>query len=296
MAKRKKAKKRGRRVPWMKWWTSMDPDTRGRWFRHVGVTVLALTILAAGAMAVTRLQSHVDRQLVESYDHATLTFVDRPSQLVDLIRSDLIADVSDLMTREWTDDHLCRDLAERLEASAWVSLVNFARRTGDARIEVSAEYREPAALIQLGDEFRLVDFEGVRLPGTYLYNPAWKIIQGLSEPPPEPGQVWTGDDLIAGLDVLGVLANEPFSDQVTAVLVDNFGGRRDRHASCIELSTDRAGGRIHWGSAPGMEIAENRVDQKLAILRANFQQTGRVDAGHPIIDITTYPDRFTIPG
>lgn len=296
MAKRKKARKRDRRVTWLHMWTAMDSDKRRRWFRHTGVTVLALTVLAAGAMGVSRLQSHVDRQLVESYDHATLTFVDQPSQLVDLILSDLSADVSDLMTRKWTDDRLCRDLAERLEASAWVSRVNFARRTGGARIEISAEYREPAALIQFGDEFRLVDFEGVRLPGTYLYNPAWKIIQGLSEPPPEPGEVWTGDDLIAALDVLGVLANEPFSDQVTAVLVDNFGGRRNRQTSSIELSTDRAGGRIYWGSAPGMEIAENRVDQKLAILRANYQQTGRVDAGHPIIDITTYPDRFTIPG
>ena len=64
----------------------------------------------------------------------------------------------------------------------------------------------------------------------------------------------------------------------------------------VELATDRAGGRIRWGSAPGLEIEENLPGQKLALLRQNFINTGRADADHPVIDVSTFPDRFTVPG
>jgi hypothetical protein len=252
--------------------------------------------LAASAVAVARLEGHVDQQLVARYGGPTLVFVDRPARLTDLVLDELRATVADHLTRAWTEETLCRDLAERLAANAWVSRIRFVRRTGDARIEVGVVYRAPAALVQRGGTFQLVDRDGIRLPGTYLYNPEWKIIQGVAQAPPEPGRRWPGDDLAAGLAVLAAVDAEPFADQVTAVVVEDFGGRRSGQAGHIELATDRAGGRIVWGSAPGMEIAENHLDQKLAILRANFQETGRIDAGHPMIDITTYPDRFTIPG
>ena len=81
--------------------------------------------------------------------------------------------------------------------------------------------------------------------------------------------------------------------KVPAIL---YGGRRDPRACHIELMTDQAGGRIRWGSAPGSELEENGVQQKLALLRENFSKTGRVDARHAVIDVSTFPDRYTIPG
>jgi hypothetical protein len=121
-------------------------------------------------------------------------------------------------------------------------------------------------------------------------------VQGVGRPPPESGARWQGKDLQAALAVLTALRQEPFGSQITGVLVENFGGRVDPMRSHIELATDRAGGRVRWGSAPGQEIEENSVEQKLAILRANFRDTGRADAHHPVIDVSTFPDRFTIPG
>ena len=46
----------------------------------------------------------------------------------------------------------------------------------------------------------------------------------------------------------------------------------------------------------GFEVEENLAPQKLALLRQNYAQTGRADAGHAVIDISTFPDRFHIPG
>ena len=132
------------------------------------------------------------------------------------------------------------------------------------------------------------------LPGTYTFHRTWKLIQGVRETAPLPGARWGGADVAAGIAVLDRILREPFADQITGVMVDNFGGRVDPNASHIVLATDRAGGRIHWGSAPGSELVENTVEQKLAILRANFRDTGRADADHPGIDISTFADRFVV--
>ncbi len=278
------------------WWASYDFRRHRRLFSSAAFVVVALTFLVAGLIAVARLEAHVDRRLLDRFGPPTVTFVDRPEQLVELAGDDLDKSVSDLLTRDWTDDRLCRDIATRLAAVGWVARVNFVRRTADARFEVGAHYRLPVAMVQQADEFLLVDRKGVRLPGTYLYDPAWKLIQGLGGAAPQAGTHWEGDDLDAALAIVAAVAREPYNDQITAVLVDNLGGRRDPLRCHIELATDRAGGRIRWGTAPGFELEENTVEQKLAILRENYRKTGRLDAHHPVIDISTFPDRFTIPG
>lgn len=45
-----------------------------------------------------------------------------------------------------------------------------------------------------------------------------------------------------------------------------------------------------------MELEENGAGQKLVLLRKNYLDTGRADAGHVVIDVSVFPDRFTIPG
>ncbi len=226
----------------------------------------------------------------------SVSFVDLPEQLESLAKDDLTGALGTASAGEWTGDSLCREMATRLAAVGWVAEVNYVRRRSDALFEISCCYRLPAAIVQQGSEFFLVDRAGIRLPGTYLYDPDWKLVQGVRALPPPPGTPWESKALRAGLTILAKLGGEPFGHQITAVLVDNSAGRIDPRRCHIELATDRAGGRIRWGSAPGMEMEENQLEQKLAILRENFRRTGRVDEHHPVIDVSIFPGRYTIPG
>ena len=296
MARKPKSPRRKRKVHHRRRWASVDFRRHRRLLGSAAVVVAGLTFVIAGLITVARLEAHVESRLLDRFGPPAVIFVDRPDRLAELAGDDLDKSISELLASDWTDDRLCRDIATRLSAVGWVARVNFVRRTADARFEVGADYRLPVAMVQQADEFLLVDGEGVRLPGTYLYNPAWKLIQGVNRAAPQAGAHWEGDDLDAALAIVAAVANEPYSDQITAVLVDNLGGRRHRLRNHIELATDRAGGRIRWGTAPGFELEENTVEQKLAILRENYRKTGRLDAHHPVIDISTFPDRFTIPG
>jgi len=264
----------------------------------IGGTLLSAAVgcLLTAGYGFSRLDDHVRDMMLQQHPSAEVTFVDLPEDLAALALQDLRATVADMQSMRWTDDELCRRTAQRLQAVGWIERVNFVRRSGDAIIQVSADYRYPAAMVQQNTEFLMVDRQGVRLPGSYHYDSTWRLIQGVVSPPPPPGAVWPGEDIQAGLAVLSRIVSEPFAHQIAAVIVENFGGRLDRFGSHIELATDRSGGRIAWGSAVGYEVEENSVEQKVALLRANYRDTGRVDADHAVIDVSTFPDRISIPG
>ncbi|MBI1825401.1 MAG: hypothetical protein HY287_05560 [Planctomycetes bacterium] len=263
----------------------------------VGFVVSIVTVggaLFGGSIALARISDHVNELILADRAGATLQFTGLPESLLVLAAADLQDAVGDLRTRRWTDADLCEVMANRLTQSSWVKSIRAVRRTGDGRFEISAIYRSPVAAIQRGEEFFLVDAEGVRLPGVYTFNASWKVLRGVASVPPTAGKIWDGGDLQAGLKLLRILATESFFDQITGILVDNFGGRSDPRGSHIELLTDRHGGRIRWGSAPGRELEENSIAQKLALLRQNFVSTGRADADRLVIDVATYPDRFIV--
>jgi len=270
----------------------------GRAILWIAATIAGIIVLGGaifgGSIALARITDHVNELILADRAGATLQFTGLPESLLVLAAPDLQDAVSDLRTRQWTDPDLCKMMADRLSQSPWVKSVRAVRRTGDGRFEISAIYRPPAAAIQRGEEFFLVDAEGTRLPGVYTFSSSWKIIRGVATAPPHAGKTWDGSDVQAALKLLRILAPEPYSDQIPGVLVDNFNGRSDPRGSHIELLTDHHGGRIKWGSAPGRELEENSIAQKLALLRQNFASTGRADAGRLVIDIATYPDRFIV--
>lgn len=274
----------------------LSNDRNRKIFRLGGWTMVVAMAGTGVVVAATRTETYVRRELARTNTTPTLSFTNLPEPLESLALHDLTTSTADLLERDWTDDRICKDLAVRLAEVGWIAKVSTVRRMSQARFEVEAEYRVPVAMVSEQGGFGLVSADAVRLPGTHRFDPAWMIIQGVEQPAPEPGSHWAGNDLRAALDMVSLLAVEPYAAQLTAVLVDNFQSPRRAGRCPIELATDRAGGRIRWGSAPGTELAENSVDEKLAILRENFRSTGRVDAGYAVIDVSILPDRFTIPG
>lgn len=259
--------------------------------------MLAIASVGVGAaLGFTRLENYVVAELATRVEPSVI-FPDLSPELAPLAREDLERAAAETMQQHaWTDDRLCREIAKRVQETGWVARVHRARRHSDGRIQVACAYRHPAAMIQSGNAFYLVDTNGIRLPGEYRYDADRPLIQGVLARAPESGEAWTGSDVAAALAILRKIAVQPYRHQITAVLVHNAEGRVDARSPHIELATDHAGGRIRWGSAPGFELEENSVAQKLAILKANFLRTGRIDAHHPVIDISTFSDRFSIPG
>ena len=291
-----KSKRRGKNKSKFAWVNFLSDTQKRRQVGGVAFAIVMVAFLGASGYAVTKLEAHVHHRVHDRAAAPTLTFVDMPDGVAELALDDLSASVADLLEGEWTGESLCSTMARRLTDTGWLASLNFVRRFPDARFEVSGVYRIPQAMVQHGDDFLLIDGQGIRLPGLYRYAPTWKLIQGVSLPPPTPGQLWNGQDVQAALDLVRLIEPELYSGQITGVLVENVGGRVAPSRCHVELATDRSGGRIRWGSGLGMELEENSAGQKLAILRANYGQTGRADANHTVIDVSTFPDRFTIPG
>ncbi len=292
----RKRKRKGRGFAPLRWWTAIDEDYRRRAVVGGVLLVGASACFASAAYGIGRLDTHVRTMAIEKHPAADVLFVDLPGYLASFALDDLYASIDDLQTMLWTDDRLCEAMADRLGAVGWVERVNFVRKTSEAKVQVSANYRYPVAMVKRDDTYFLVDAHRIRLPGSYRYEPTWKLVQGVTAEAPQAGAVWMGEDLTAGLAVLDRIARESFAYQVTGVHVENYAGRVDPYRSHILLATDRSEGRIAWGSALGQEVEENFAEQKLALLRANYRETGRVDADHLVIDISTFPDRITVPG
>ncbi len=292
--KPKSARRKGRKSS-PGWFASLDDDRRRTLIRRCCVGAAILVVLTAISFGLTRLDAWVHGRIARD-GQAVLDLRDMPDGLAALAEDDVRSALEPLVAESWLDEDLCREVAARASAIGWIESVEHVRRTADRRIELRCTYRMPTAMVQKGDQFFLVDEDGVRLPGEYRYDSTWLLLQGVSAGAPAPGVQWAGDDLRAGLATIRALQGEPFMQQITGVLLANFGGRMDSRQPHLALATDRAGGRILWGSAPGDEIAENNFMHKIAVLRTYYERTGRVDANHAVVDVSTYRDGAAIQG
>jgi hypothetical protein len=192
----------------------------------------------------------------------------------------------------------CR-LGRRIAADGWVKQVKQVSVGADNVIRISCDYREPVAWVAHGSFFYLVDKDRVRLPGRYNRDEVSRdggllTIAGVDKPPSAEGKPWPGADLQAGVQMVNLLRGRPYYNQLTEVVVENYGGRRDRYRSHIEITTD-SGGRVYWGRAPGEEVDEPSADQKLAQLQGIWREYHRVDMGRAWVDIQVWPDNVMVP-
>ncbi len=208
------------------------------------------------------------------------------------------------------DHDMLVDVRKALEANPWISKVYQIRRAfrdkpGDT-LEIDCEYRVPAALVKWGAFYWLVDREGFKLPEQYEPDDVPKIvvledgrvdiriIEGVQTPPPETGKKWQGRDLAGGLEMIALLADKPYAQDILKMNVTHFSSRGEPHVVLVtKYNTE-----IRWGRTPSETAKSPYIEvstaTKLDYLKKIFTQFGRVDAGQPggidlRFDKVTYP-------
>ncbi len=300
-----------------------DPERSARIRRRVLNLSLALSIIAVAGVGLRSLKRHVETDLTMGGSPPEVVIVNRPPWMSDFLAAQIAAAARPIGAHSAFDHQMLVDSAKLLESDPrikpWIKTVRQLRRAyhkgpGDV-IELDCEFRAPVALVQFGEDFWLVDGEGVRLPDRFtvrqipqiIYGrdsqagvqPNIRVIQGVRQAPPRlGGQTWAGDDLKAGLDLVRLLYGKPFCDEILTVDVSNFDGRRDAREAQLVLVTKYLT-RIQWGRPINAKdyFVEVSTSQKLDYLSRIFGEYHRVDAGKSSVDIRfdtiTYPSTET---
>ncbi len=199
------------------------------------------------------------------------------------------------------DSDAARSVAQNLDSFAW--LEEFQVQTTGRAIRIKAEFRKPVALIKVGLEKFYVDESLVVLD--YMPMPKLPIVlvkgvQALTIPP--AGQSWQRGDLQAAVALLALLgkmdamvaAERPLLNQIQAVDVSNFQGRREaREPHILLYAADET--QIIWGAEPGssQQYMEAREDEKLAMLYHFYEENGTLTNRVKYIELR-YP-RKSVP-
>jgi hypothetical protein len=272
-----------------------------------GVLAALVVVVSLGAVVIglKYLESYVNRLPVFTSSEVKACLDSRPEWMSESLAKEVliesfktIHDQLIQMHREGKDADMPRILAKQLSKNAWVDKVLWVRRGFGGQMVINCEFREPAALVNMTDWCYLIDGSGFLLPGKYKYEAlsdcGMMEIHGCVGPIPAAGQMWTGEDLQAGLKLAILLASVPFREQVKSVDVSNFKGRHENAACWITLLTDR-GTNIRWGKPIGEERGlENTAAQKLALLAGIYQVHGHISMGKVYVDVRRSPTQVDV--
>jgi hypothetical protein len=184
------------------------------------------------------------------------------------------------------DADLARRVAENLLASPWIAAVARVAKRPDGTLLVNATFREPLAYVDVRGRAYLIDTAGVRLPvecdADYIEPGQWLLVQGVRGAIPPVGERWSGEDLVAGIELVKYLRlaasrNEiPFNAALRAVDVANFDRRERRPDAPLRIRTVYPNCYVNWGEPPGQEYPiEPSAQRKIDMLRALYVELGQ---------------------
>lgn len=171
---------------------------------------------------------------------------------------------------------------EALMATGWFDGECRVWREPSGVVRVTGVWREPAAAVRYGDMDYVVSAKGERLPVVYQPNASGlKVVIGPQMGPPKVGEAWIGGDVQAGLSLLAYLRTAPFAHQVAAVDASEYNTRKR-----LLIVSDR-GSTIVWGGEPGkFHPGQAREDEKRARLMRLYKQSGRIDGGEDVRNVS----------
>jgi hypothetical protein len=114
-----------------------------------------------------------------------------------------------------------------------------------------------------------------------------RVVEGVQQAPPESGTRWAGDDLKAALDLVKLLYDKPYAQEVMHVDCSNFAGRRDPKMAQLVLGTAR-NTEVRWGrpiSGSDDYFVEVPASKKLEYMQAIFEEMKHVDGNCQWVDL-----------
>jgi hypothetical protein len=267
---------------------------------NLGVAIL---LVGSVAMAVGSLREAVARRAAAG--RPAVVLVNRPAWMTDLVADQLAEKFRPDAVPSVFDRQALVEVNQRMSANPWVSKVKSVRRVfggqaGDT-IEVDCDFRAPLALVREGDAdaYWFVDGKGVLLPERFTKSELPKVmlapdgrinvrvIEGVrNAPPPGPGKLWAGDDLLAGLDLAARLNGLAFTEEIVRLDVSNYNGRSDPRKPHVVLVT-KYNTQVWWGRPwiASDAFIEVPPERKLSVMRDLVAHKGRVDAGYTWVDL-----------
>lgn len=270
---------------------------------------LAVCLLAGLVMGVMLMRRYVERTAVRADQPIHVLLKSRPTWMSDFLAEQIIASVRPMPGSPF-DKKLLIEAHHRLASNPWVRQVRQVQRLYDQApgdtLEIDCDFRTPVALVAWGEGYWLVDAEGVKLPEQYnaqqvpriVVAPdqslSIRIIEGVQHGPPQAGQTWPGEDLLAGLGLVKLLYGVPWCQEVVKVNVANYAGRVEPRDAQLVLVT-RYATEIRWGRPIDARdfFIEIPPAQKLDNLRRVYEQLGRIDGRRKWLDVRY--DRITYP-
>lgn len=162
----------------------------------------------------------------------------------------------------------------------------------DGRVHISGVWREPKAVVRKGEFAYLVSADARMLPLMYPADAeldALPSILGVRTEPPVRvdgihgvGELWGAPVVAPAIALADALQRESFANQILGVDVARLNGEGQGK---LEIVT-KQGGRVVWGSAPGVFRPGEQDDAtRLARLRRVNGMHGSINAGRDRLEI-----------
>lgn len=263
-----------------------DPQRTLLGLKLLGVAALIVGTAVGWTATERGLKTYATSARAAAVTPESVELVDAPTWMNASLRDELRTKVAHSVNANPLDARGLRDAAAMLNDDndcPWVAAVHQVRRVPHGIVKVTAEYRQPAALVEdhrNRSHAHVVDRDGVWLEGPIDRAASrWSalpLITGVNAAPPKEGygKKWPGSDITAALELENLLHGEVYADQITAYDVSH---RDLRGRLWLVLYTD--GPNIVWGLPPGEERSvEPEAPVKLAALRDwAYKHRGRIN-------------------
>lgn len=235
-----------------------------------------------------RLKTYVSKNQSQFPSIQAVQLVDEPVWMSLPLKQEIQQQVASLVGQNPMDLTSLGWAVDSLSRNPWVEKVHRITRTQHGVLRVHAQFRQPVAMVQSQHGYHPIDQACHLLPGLYLENQLSKVglpvITGLHGVKVKSGRVWEDPALKAGLNLVYMVYNQPYSNQIKSIDVS----QRDYRGQIRLAIHTRYGGQVRWGYPPGQGHPVEVTDAaKLNALSSLYQRCGRIDASGKTVDIFT---------